>query len=635
MSRLGRNDLVMCENGMVLVRSRRAVAFCVFFLLLCLASSCATPIGVNHVDRAVAYHSLTANAISAEKASSFSARELMNLNLYQRFDEDPQRALAELHSGLAPKGDEDRIFALAELSFLHAQNSGDRSYYLAAAVYAYAFVLPGQRGTPPRGIDPRLRWAVDLYNQSLTQAAKSDEGAYAIPMGGKFKLPFGELTVEFNERDLIWSGFRMKDFVPAADLEVRGLRNRYRTPGIGAALAASIEPLEGAAGKQSMRIPPRLKIPVTAFLRLEDPRAALASGRLKGKLEFYTQDSARSLKIEGVEVPIEYETTSALALTLEGAPVWDFEIAGFRSGDFTIGGANLQEGLFTLHPHKPGRTPVVLVHGTASSPARWAELVNELENDPRFWEQYEIWLFMYNTGNPIAYSAMLLRDALSQLVKELEPDGKDARLRQMVVMGHSQGGLLTKMTVIDSGTRLWPFSVPPDELDVDAETRALLTNALLLKPLPFVRRVVFIATPHRGSYQALGILGSLASWLVNLPGRFTKLSLELLTLQRKGFLLGPMSGVPTSIDNMNPNNRFIQALSAIPIADGVVANSIVGVEGGGPPAEGGDGVVKYSSAHIDGVESEKIVRSGHSMQGHPETIQEVKRILLEHANRLP
>jgi hypothetical protein len=68
---------------------------------------------------------------------------------------------------------------------------------------------------------------------------------------------------------------------------VRGLRNRYRTPGIGAALAASIEPLD--TGKQSMRIPPRLKIPVTAFLRLEDPRSALASGKLNGKLEFYTQ----------------------------------------------------------------------------------------------------------------------------------------------------------------------------------------------------------------------------------------------------------------------------------------------------------------------------------------------------------
>ena len=613
----------------------QGIVFITAVAFLCFAAGCATPIGVNHVDRRVAYQSLTTNVLSTERISSFSARVLIDSNLYQEFEDNPQKALADLHSGLAPKGDEDRIFALAELSFLHGLNSGERSYYLAAAVYAYAFVLPGQRGTRPQGIDPRLRWAVDLYNQSLTQAAKSDEGAYAIPMGGKFKLPFGELTVTFNERDLIWSGFRMKDFVPAADVEVRGLRNRYRTPGIGAALAASIEPLEGAAGKQSMRIPPRLKIPVTAFLRLDDPRAALASGKLHGKLEFYTPDSTRTLKIEGVDVPIEYETTSALALSLEGAPVWDFEIAGFRSGDFTIGGANLQEGLFMLHPHKTGRTPVVLVHGTASSPARWAELINELENDPHFWENYEIWLFMYNTGNPIAYSAMLLRDVLIKVVKELDPDGKEPRLRQMVVMGHSQGGLLTKMTVIDSGMQLWPFSVPADELDLDVETRDLLTNSLLLKPLPFVRRVIFIATPHRGSYQALGILGRLGSWLVNLPGRFTKLSVALLTLQQKGFLLGPMSGIPTSVDNMNPNNRFILGLSAIPIADGVIAHSIVGVEGGGPPADGGDGVVKYSSAHIDGVASEKIVHSGHSMQGNPETIQEVKRILVEHAGTLP
>ena len=111
--------------------------------------------------------------------------------------------------------------------------------------------------------------------------------------------------------------------------------------------------------------------------------------------------------------------------------------------------------------------------------------------------------------------------------------------------------------------------------------------------------------------------------MVNLPGRFTKLSLAFLTLQGKGLLLGPMSGLPTSIDNMNPNNRFIVGLSSIPIADGRTPIRLL-VEGGGPPVDGGDGVVKYSSAHIDGVASEKIVHSAHSMQGNPETIQEVK-----------
>jgi hypothetical protein len=598
-------------------------------VLLLLAGGCATPIGVQYVDHRIAYQSLTANVLSTEQPSSFSARELMNLNLYQRFEDDPEKALAEMHAGLLPTGDEDRIFALAELSFAYAESSHNRSYYLAAAVYGYAYLLPGEHGTPPRGIDPRFRWAADIYNQALTRAAMVDEKP--IPRGGTFKLPFGEIEVEFNENDLIWAGYRLKDFVPAADVEVRGFRNRYRIPGIGAALAASLEPLSGSENKPYARIPPRLKVPVTAFLRLDDPRAALASGKFKGKLEFYTPDSARSVKILGVDVPIEYETTTALALTLEGSPIWDFEIAGFRSGDFTIGDAKAGLGLFMLHPHRPGRMPLVLVHGTASSPARWAELVNELENDPRFWQNYEVWLFLYNTGNPIAYSAMLLRDALGELVAELDPTGSDPALKNMVVMGHSQGGLLTKMSVIDSGLRLWPFTVGPEELDINPETKEMLTRALIIKPLPFVKEVIFVATPHHGSYQALGLLGDLASWLVNLPGRFAKLSLDLLTLQKQGFVLGQFSGVPTSIANMNPNNRFIRSLSGIPIVDGVVAHSIIAVQGDGPPEEGDDGVVKYSSAHIDGVASEKIVRSSHSTQGHPETIQEIKRILFEHA----
>ena len=70
-------------------------------------------------------------------------------------------------------------------------------------------------------------------------------------MGGTFKLPFGELTVTFNEADLIWAGYRLKDFIPAADVEVRGLRNRYRTPGIGAPLAASIEPVGAATANRT------------------------------------------------------------------------------------------------------------------------------------------------------------------------------------------------------------------------------------------------------------------------------------------------------------------------------------------------------------------------------------------------
>ncbi len=601
-----------------------------------LSSGCATPIGVTRVDPRTAQYELTANALNTDRPSSFSSRELLNRDLYELFDDKPKEALAKLHKGLEPTGDEDRVFALAELSFLHAESSGDRSYYLAAAAYAWAFLLPGKNGTPPKAIDPRARWAVDIYNRALARGFTSDDGDHVVLKGGQFALPFGELTITFDERELIWAGFRLKDFVSAAELEVRGLRNRYRNPGVGAPLVASLEPVESLASAQYKRIPPRMKIPVSAFLRFDDARAALGSGKLTAKLELYNPDSARTVKINNVDVPIEYEITSALADTLEGAPVWDFEIAGFRGGDFKLVGQKaFEDGLFMIGPHRFGHIPVVLVHGTASSPARWAEMVNEVANDPKLFDRYELWLFMYNTGNPIAYSAMLLRDALSNTVAEIDPEGKDPGLKQMIVMGHSQGGLLTKMTAIDSGMHLWPFKVPPEELNVSAETKELVTHGLIIKPLPFVKRVIFVATPHRGSYQALGFFGGLASWLVNMPGRLAKLSVDVLTLQKQGVLLGGVAGIPTSIDNMNPNNFFIKNLASIPVADGVVAHSIIAVDSDGPLDEAGDGVVKYISAHIDGVASEKIVRSSHSVQGNPETIQEVKRILLEHARALP
>jgi hypothetical protein len=168
------------------------------------AVGCATPIGVRYVEPRIVYHSLTANVLSAERPSSFSARELVNLNLYQRFEDDPQRALAEMHAGLAPNGDEDRVFALAELSFVYAQRSGDRSHYLASAVYAYAFLLPGKHGTSPKGIDPRFRWAADIYNQALTRAAMLEDQVHPVPRGGTFKLPFGRSPS--NSMRLISSG---------------------------------------------------------------------------------------------------------------------------------------------------------------------------------------------------------------------------------------------------------------------------------------------------------------------------------------------------------------------------------------------------------------------------------------------
>jgi hypothetical protein len=81
-------------------------------------------------------------------------------------------------------------------------------------------------------------------------------------------------------------------------------------------------------------------------------------------------------------VALESDSNAALACALEGAPIWDFEIAGFRRGDLSLLGKGNDNGLFLLHPYMADLIPVVFVHGTASSPALWAEMANELVGDP-------------------------------------------------------------------------------------------------------------------------------------------------------------------------------------------------------------------------------------------------------------
>jgi pimeloyl-ACP methyl ester carboxylesterase len=306
------------------------------------------------------------------------------------------------------------------------------------------------------------------------------------------------------------------------------------------------------------------------------------------------------------------------------------EIAGFRFSDEPL----LADGLLMLHPYRPGRIPVVLVHGTASSPARWAELYNELHNDPVLHGRYQYWLYQYNTGQPIVYSAMLLRRALRAAVAEVDPEGKDPALRRMVVIGHSQGGLLTKLMAIDSGDRFWRniSKEPFENIQVSDDTRALLREAMFFEPFPALERVIFMSTPHRGSYHASGWVLDIVRRLVTLPGRLVN------TLQQ-GLAADPQlahlsrTRLPNSVDNMSPGHPFLVALNSCSIDPRIKAHSIIAVKHPGPPEKQNDGVVAYQSAHIEGVQSETIVVSGHSVQGTQSGINEVRRILREHVGQ--
>jgi len=611
------------------LRRTRGCALALAILILASNLGCSTPVGVARVDPRVVYRTLTSNVLSTGEPSNPTRNVLFRRGLYERFESKPPSALRRLHAAVASgRGGRDDIFALAELSFVYASHTGKRRWFLASMVYAYAFLFPGDDRHPPDPLDPRLRLACDIYNRGITEGFASHDGKLVELRGGSFALPFGVMDVAFDETQLRWANRRLVQLVPVADLEVKGMWARYRWPGIGAPLAASTEPFEAGNGSEEF-VAPWVKVPITAVLRIAAPREALVSGRVRAVLEVDDATSPKTVDIDGHAVPLEIESTAALAYTLAESPVWQQEIKGFLQG---AGVMDEKSQLVALSPYQPGRIPVVLVHGTASSAGRWAQMLNELGNDPRIHDRYQFWLFSYDTGNPVLYSAMRLRQTLQNAVERLQRDGRDPALERMVVIGHSQGGLLAKLTSIDSGDRFWrsTYRIPLDRLVMPQRTRALIRNMTFIEPLPFVRRVIFIATPQHGSYFAGNPISHWIARFVTLPLDLVRVGTDLLTFNREALALTAVGQPSTSVDNMTPGSGFIQTLSAIPVAPGVAAHSIIAVRPGGPVEQGDDGVVEYQSAHLEGTESELVVVDSHSCQANPHTVEEVRRILLEH-----
>ena len=291
-------------------------------------------------------------------------------------------------------------------------------------------------------------------------------------------------------------------------------------------------------------------------------------------------------------------------------------------------------GVSLLRPYERGKVPVVFVHGLWSSPWSWTHMIEGLEADSALRSRYQFWTFGYSTGDPLPYSAVLLRSNLDEVRRKFDPDRSDEAFDKMVIVGHSMGGLLTKMMVQETGARLWQVvsERPVDELAGEAADRELFRRALFYKPRPEVRRVVFIATPHRGSQVDQGPIGHLGSRLIRLPDPLRASYDRLIARNGPDFFTERFrNGLPTSVDELEWRSTILMGLDQLGVAPTTKAHSIIAVQHDPPKASGGDGMVPYESAHLDGVTSELLVSSGHLCQDKPAVIREVRRILTEHA----
>jgi pimeloyl-ACP methyl ester carboxylesterase len=260
--------------------------------------------------------------------------------------------------------------------------------------------------------------------------------------------------------------------------------------------------------------------PVTVFLRLEGGLADCARG-LPARLELHSGYDDETIVVDGREVPVETDRSAVLARGLDDPEAWRFSVSGL----FGSARAKDENRLILVQPYAPGRVPVVFVHGTASSPAYWAETFNTLWADPSLRSRTQMWFFRYTTGNPILYSAAELRDALRETVAALDRTGEDPALRRMVLIGHSQGGLLVRLLLTQGGEpwveELMGRSLP--ELGLERDEEELFARCTEFEPLPLVARAIFVSTPHRGSFLSDRWYSRLISRLISFPADVMKI----------------------------------------------------------------------------------------------------------------
>jgi pimeloyl-ACP methyl ester carboxylesterase len=356
------------------------------------------------------------------------------------------------------------------------------------------------------------------------------------------------------------------------------------------------------------------------------PSASVA-GDSAAWLDFYDSVMVHRAPLAGMQIDLAADITAPFAMITS-------QTDQLRFSDLLLpGSSSTPAQLFFVEPYRPGKIPVIFVHGLLSEPSTWADPVNDLRAVPQVTERFQFWGFRYPTADSLLVSAAALREQLPQAVAMVDPMGTDPALRHVVLIGHSMGGLLSKLQVTSSGSILWSqiANRPLESIVADDGTKAKLRQAMFFEPSPYVRRVVFVGTPHVGSSIASNCIGRFTSWSIESSPETTSIHRMLIQNNPNTFSPEVVKGLPNSIDLLEPTSPLLTALRQMPVNPQVRLHSIIGH--GYPTIGSGnsDGVVPVSSAQHPGVQTETLVRAWHTeIHSHPETIQALLAILSLH-----
>ena len=561
---------------------------------------------------------------------------LGNYLLNDLYESDPERFIERLQHLYLAEPRADVLAALADCALQIGYRERSRPdfaarFFLASLLYSNEYLKNQDRESDPYDLRRMQimrtanRATVEFFHYLCSRQLERRAGFELVAAGGqtvRFRPPVYRMMVA--EKEIV-------DFRLCADMRPVHLTHNGREFGLGAPLIGSVSP-ESMAGS-GCPYADFMTIPVTVVADFTSPWNR--DGRVEGVLHYIDSYRNTHVDLASRHIPLAADFTTPLAAMMTPEPtVNNIRRMLFPASD------EVKEGLYHFEPFDPQRIPVIFVHGLMSDTRTWTQMLNTLRSDPELRKHYQFLGFTYSSGNPIYISANHLRKSLRAMregmVKRGEPT---AAFDRMVLVGHSMGGLLSRLQITTSNRETLQRFAGEDlvaqleKTDLSEKEKQEIREPNIFEPLPFIRRVIFIAVPHQGSQLAESAIGRFGVMLIELPGDLLQMQRRLVTAlrQRGGELPAQIDDeIVTGIDDLKPGNSGLRYLNMLEFAPDVPVHSIIGNLDGERRPEGSDGVVPYTSSHLDRAQSELIVQSDHSAHTNPLAIQEVRRILLLH-----
>jgi triacylglycerol esterase/lipase EstA (alpha/beta hydrolase family) len=358
--------------------------------------------------------------------------------------------------------------------------------------------------------------------------------------------------------------------------------------------------------------------------------------RVEGEPHLSLLSGKNRIELDGSTYPLDVDNVAPItAMSRRGRHV----ARGGLSYMLHPAAMRVKPGIYLIEPYDPKKIVVLMVPGLQSTPFAFVDLLKAMRPDPEVSAHCQVWTFLYGTGMPVLFNALELRQDLEKTVRMVDPQDHDFATRHIVVLGHSMGGLLGHTLVSSSGEKLWNalFTVPPRQIRGDPAMIRRLSDAMHFRRNPRVVRAIFAATPHRGSKLADSWIGRIGASLIRLP---SDLQTDIVDIVSGNSDAATVAGQAfaremnfSAVRTLSPRDPPLNALADLPI--GVPFHSIIGQHNVGPLETSSDGVVAYTSAHLDGSASELVVRSGHNVCEKSDGQREIIRILRLEPQRDP